>query len=867
MNRSIASLIALLLLSVLPLSALADSRAEAKRYFRTGMAEIRAGQHASGIQNLQRAYSIKPHPSVLYNIAKAYLAIGKVSKALTFFERYNETGPRDKAKVTQVIRSLRRRQALKSATARRTPKPKAKPKPKPRPSSPAPTTATRPSTEAPSPTISPATPTIDPRHYAALTERLAELSAQMNTLSGSVEEIRRHTQPPDPAPIEPEPGEAALPVLEDKSGDVYEQVVVSAARGTSSRLDAPSATTIITDEDIRLSGARTLPDLLRRVPGMETLTLTVADTSMAMRGFNQRLSNKLLVLLNGRSVYLDFLGMTWWSMLSIQIEDIERVEVIRGPGSTLYGANAFGGVVNIITRPPGEKRSTFSATVGTGESLRAAHLFGGRNGALGYRASVGYEQADRFSREFDPARVDFEPSIENTERGLDVGRFDTEFRWVPSRDTSVGLSGGLAQGGMNFYALGIFKSFWADGTYAYAMLDAQTGPFQTRAFVNHLDVDSTPDYQLRGGQQVSTTTLAEVVDVETVYNGQIDGALPQELHIGAGYRLKYVDWDWMETDKTEHHFKGFLEDRIQVTEHLAATVGLRLDQHPLVGLTTSPRGALVYRPGEHSALRLTAGTAFRTPSFIENHLNTTVPSPVTTVSIRSRGDVDLAPEEILQIDLGFSTGDGDYVEIEVVGYVQEVKNLIQLGALRTPGPDFPAEEARRPSDESGTFIGGESYFVNNPTVYRGGGLELAARFIPADGIDLTASYTVQAMEDEAGDRLLGNPMHKANLGIHIRTALGLDLGLDAHYVSSVNITERAFDPVTRDLISEDCPVDAYSLVNGRLGYRALDDRLEIAFSASNMIGSLRAEQTYREHCYGNAVGTRAYTTLTYRFGQ
>ena len=145
MNRSIASLIALLLLSVLPLSALADSRAEAKRYFRTGMAEIRAGQHASGIQNLQRAYSIKPHPSVLYNIAKAYLAIGKVSKALTFFERYNETGPRDKAKVTQVIRSLRRRQALKSATARRTPKPKAKPKPKPRPSSPAPTTATRPS--------------------------------------------------------------------------------------------------------------------------------------------------------------------------------------------------------------------------------------------------------------------------------------------------------------------------------------------------------------------------------------------------------------------------------------------------------------------------------------------------------------------------------------------------------------------------------------------------------------------------------------------------------------------------------------------------------------------------------------------------
>jgi len=420
---------------------------------------------------------------------------------------------------------------------------------------------------------------------------------------------------------------------------------------------------------------------------------------------------------------------------------------------------------------------------------------------------------------------------------------------------------------MNFYALGILKSFWAEGTYAYAMLDAKKGPFEARAFINHLDVDSTPDYQARGGQQISTTTMADVVDVETVYHGQIGGWLPQDLHIGAGYRLKYVDWDWMLTSKTEHHFKGFFEDRIQFTDRLAATVGLRVDQHPLVGLTTSPRGAFVYRPGEHTALRLTAGTAFRTPSFIENHLHTTVPSPVTAVSIRSRGDVNLAPEEIFQVDLGFSTGDGDFIELEIVGYLQEVKSLIQLGSLNTPGPDFAPEEARRPAPQSETFIGGESSFINNPEVARGGGVELAARFIPADGIDITASYTIEAMQNEDGERLLGNPLHKANLGVHIRTALGLDVGFDAHYVSDMNITERAFDPVTRDLVKEDCPVDPYALLNGRLGYRALEDRLEIAVSAFNMIGPLRSAQTYREHCYGNALGNRAYTTLTYRFGQ
>ena len=201
------------------MTAQADSRAEAKRYFRTGMSEIRAGKHTSGIANLKRAYGIKPHPSVLYNIAKAYLAIGKISKALTFFERYQEAGPRDRSKVAKVIRSLRRRQALKSAGPRR--KAKAKPKPAARPVAKV--------TPAPKPTPSePATtaPTVTAQQYAELTQQLANLSTQMNSLTGSVEEIRKHTQPAAPPSVDPEPGETALPVLEDKSVDVYEQVVV-----------------------------------------------------------------------------------------------------------------------------------------------------------------------------------------------------------------------------------------------------------------------------------------------------------------------------------------------------------------------------------------------------------------------------------------------------------------------------------------------------------------------------------------------------------------------------------------------------------------------------------------------------------------
>src|SRR5204863_9289616 len=122
---------------------------------------------------------------------------------------------------------------------------------------------------------------------------------------------------------------------------------------------ASNSTSIITEQDIRLSGITKIPELLRRLAGVDIMETTGNQTEVTMRGFNQVLSNKNLVLVNGRTVAIDLLGTTFWAMLPIGVEDIDRIEVVRGPGSALYGADAFNGVINIITKAPGEGKNGF----------------------------------------------------------------------------------------------------------------------------------------------------------------------------------------------------------------------------------------------------------------------------------------------------------------------------------------------------------------------------------------------------------------------------------------------------------------------------------------------------------------------------
>ena len=207
-----------------------------------------------------------------------------------------------------------------------------------------------------------------------------------------------------PAVMAVEPGMVAkaekgslpvLEILEDQQVSIADlhEVPISEASGN---------VYVITDEDIRHSGATDIPTLLRRIPGIEVMQMTGADFNVSVRGNNQQAANKLLVLVDGRSIYEDTFGSVFWTLLPVTLPEIKRIEVLKGPASAIYGFNAFDGVVNIITKSPEEMKGSTNGTTlqfGGGEfgTVRAAAVQAGTYEKLGYRLSVGHDQNQKWS--------------------------------------------------------------------------------------------------------------------------------------------------------------------------------------------------------------------------------------------------------------------------------------------------------------------------------------------------------------------------------------------------------------------------------------------------------------------------------------
>ncbi len=157
--------------------------------------------------------------------------------------------------------------------------------------------------------------------------------------------------------------------------------VVTASRRAQKISEAPNAISVITAEDIRRSGAVDLPDLFRMVPGVDVVNVHGSTYGVSARGLNERFSQRMLVMIDGRSIYTTFFGGVFWENDQIFLEDIKQIEVIRGPGATMWGANALNGVINIITKDPEEDQG---------------FLVTGRAGTKRYRENV-TRYSDSFS--------------------------------------------------------------------------------------------------------------------------------------------------------------------------------------------------------------------------------------------------------------------------------------------------------------------------------------------------------------------------------------------------------------------------------------------------------------------------------------
>jgi iron complex outermembrane receptor protein len=573
---------------------------------------------------------------------------------------------------------------------------------------------------------------------------------------------------------------------------------------------APSTLSVLRGDELRDLGVRFFPDALRRVPGLEVIRLSSTETNVSVRGYNDDASSAqgILALVDGRQTYNEFFGSVVWESLPVSLDEIERVEVIRGPGSFVHGPNAMHGLVNIVTKSPldyGARHLHLSADAGTYESRRARFTAIRREGSTGVKATAGWDDVGQFDprsgnakdKRFAEARLDAELDAGHR-LGLTAGGYDQKF------DVLIPTLSVLP------------PTFFAnEAREGYAKVNWSLGSLRAQATASHFLGDSMPGNALWTPFETTLTTA----DADVQY-----GFSPVEGHsltAGTGYRYASFRLDDESISGGRHRTAlewVFLQDEVAIAPNAWLTAGVRVDHHSVAGTSTSPRLALVWEFEKDQVLRASAGSGFRNPSLRELWFEMPVLGGLGTVI----GNRDLRPEQLRSFELGYSGRPGEDWRLEANVFYNLVDRLVEFRAV-TPTVFQP-------------------HNVNKEETYGG---EAEVEYLFADWLSAFVNYAYVVRQDrDTHDRFPAAPRHKANAGARLSLPEGITAMLWVHFFDEVVLP----DPTGQQIVGA---VDDYALLNARVAYRRALGRAEgcVFLEAFNLL-----DHDHREHPEGDGYG-------------
>lgn len=526
---------------------------------------------------------------------------------------------------------------------------------------------------------------------------------------------------------------AAARPLADLSIEELMNVSVTSVSKKETRLNAsPAAISVITQEDIRRSGLTSLPELLRTVPGLNVARVNGNQWAISARGFNGQFANKLLVLVDGRTIYTPVFGGVFWNAQDVVLEDLDRIEVIRGPGATLWGANAVNGVINITTKSAKATQGTLvTTTVGTEDQPSTAIRYGGQLGTnLFYRAYVKYFNRDG---QVTAAGADAPDAWAATRGGL---RLD----WEPSTEHLLTLQGdyysGTAGNQVNQPSLTSPTGFDPANLTAHNRGGNVLGRW-TRTFSDTSQLTVQTYYDHFKQDEGFETVRQDTYDFEMQHR-----FAPTERHDvvwGAGYRFTQVgtDGSFFATltppGRDLQLFNLFVQDEITlVADRLKLTLGSKFEHNDLNGLELQPSGRLLWTPTANQTVWTAVSRAIRTPSLLsrDGRINLAVApgAPPTLVSIF--GNPNNEAEEVIAYELGHRIEPVPRLSLDAAVFYNVYDGVI-APVLGTPGLEVaPAPPHLLVPRTFRNSQSGETY-----------GTELSARWQVTDTWRLTGSYT------------------------------------------------------------------------------------------------------------------------------
>lgn len=591
-----------------------------------------------------------------------------------------------------------------------------------------------------------------------------------------------------------------------------EAQTVTASRRLEPVREAPVAVEVITEEEIRVSGATNLWDLMRFRLGMDVLDGRSVDGNreiVSVRGFPEEFVDSLQVLLDGRSVYNAYSGGVYWEQLPVQLQDVERIEIVRGPNGALYGSNAGLGVINVITKRPAAKRSvSASALRGNLDLFQTGAAYEAAEDRFGYRLSYSYWNEDGFPNAPSAPSFFFTPPPANDF----LTSHKANFRGFLNPTDRLGLELFV---GASWDKVGL--SFDRDAKFAttFGMVKGtqklgSDSTLEGMLSYNKFDQESRPDFNGTFVVGYSQT------DLEAVHHIRWGGRFRTDW--GGSYRLSVAESEQAFRSKPKQDnelLRGFVQQSVALTEEVTLVVAASLEHSDTGGTEPAYQAAALYSPTDRHAFRASYSVAPTIPSLWEARVDRQ-----SDFTVIMRGNADLNPSKLHSYEVGHH---GAYfnrrMQTETNLFFMTIDDLT-AGVVQQQGSFFP-------------FPSPSVYSFDNTRRASAKGAEAKWTYHFAPARSIYINYTYETIDDRGStfteaDRVLveeATPKHKMNVGGMFRLGAGFSSTVNAGYKSTYTITNSRQSEILK--------VPPYWRVDARLAYNAVKD-LEVFVAGRNL---------------------------------
>lgn len=538
------------------------------------------------------------------------------------------------------------------------------------------------------------------------------------------------------------PGVDAMDVGSMSLGQLLQLEVTSVSKRPEQLLDAPAAIFVITCEAIMRSGYSTIPDLLRLVPGMQVAQLTSSLYAVGARGLASRYSRDMLVLIDGRSVYTPIFSGVYWETQDLPFEDIERIEVIRGPGATLWGANAVNGVINVITRPTVDTQGWY-AKAGTDTRERGL-------GVLRYGGSLGGKAHYRvWGKGFERGHMEILDHV-NLEDSWNLGQGGVRLDWPQGAARTVSFIGALHRGdqGLRYelptladpYFAHVAKNGTLSGEYLVARCRQRFSPSA------EMNLQAYVDHEINGDNAYYDKRTTFDLDAQHRFDPL------SRLHMtwGLGYRrtdLAFRGSDYIVMRDGQERFpvelgSAFIQGELGVVpDRFQVTAGTKLEVKAGVVPELQPSLRFLWRPGASQALWASVSRAVRTPGLAEQHASLwlqTIPPFASNpqfpipVKVAIEGSPGMRSEKLTAWEAGYRIQPTGAISFDLAAFAMEYSSVRKA---------FPGD----PVFEAGFVL--LPLRLQNTGTGRSRGVEVSSNWYARSWLQLRTSYAYQDLKE------------------------------------------------------------------------------------------------------------------------